>query len=133
MSNKTTNKTLQENEEIMSKVCEFMDTSTTSSLTLINLVAGVVGSNIEDFIALYSTNKDFVLGEEFGVDVLLFKGGVMAHITNYSTIEIKIDDAATGSIAHTPKSYGDVTTLMLKWSELYNLMGFEYHADEEGV
>ena len=118
MSNKTTNKTLQENEEIMSKVYEFMDTSTTSSLTLINLVEGVVGSNIEDFIALYSTNKEFVLGEEFSVDVLLFKGGVVAHITNHS--EVEVDKTDTG-------------TILLTWEDLYQVMGFEYHADEEGV
>ena len=107
-----------ESEDIMSKVCEFMDTSTTSSLTLINLVEGVVGSNIEDFIALYSTNKDFVLGEEFGVDVLLFKGGVVAHITNHS--EVEVDKTDTG-------------TILLTWEDLYQVMGFEYTTDEEGA
>lgn len=107
-----------ESEDIMSKVYEFMDTSTTSSRTLINLVEGVVGSNIEDFIALYSTNKDFVLGEEFGVDVLLFKGGVVAHITNHS--EVEVDKTDTG-------------TILLTWEDLYQVMGFEYTTDEEGV
>ena len=107
-----------ESEDIMSKVYEFMDTSTTSSRTLINLVEGVVGSNIEDFIALYSTNKDFVLGEEFGVDVLLFKGGVVAHITNHS--EVEVDKTDTG-------------TILLTWEDLYQVMGFEYTTDEEGA